>query len=155
MLVSLNTSCCTPSDQVITFGSTMSRINACVGFRAPAVVVGGTLTCRRPPPARKQEPGLPPGPEVHHAGEPGSAHVSVGFCSVCNSGGKLLTAKFVGITSYAIWPPPRMDHFPRPVGSHAKPTRGPKLLVSDFGLRKRSEERRVGKECRSRWSPYH
>ena len=23
------------------------------------------------------------------------------------------------------------------------------------GLYKRSEERRVGKECRSRWSPYH
>src|SRR2546422_9823846 len=23
------------------------------------------------------------------------------------------------------------------------------------GLNKRSEERRVGKECRSRWSPYH
>src|SRR5712691_3208229 len=23
------------------------------------------------------------------------------------------------------------------------------------GLRERSEERRVGKECRSRWSPYH
>src|SRR6266567_4616350 len=23
------------------------------------------------------------------------------------------------------------------------------------GLRRRSEERRVGKECRSRWSPYH
>src|SRR2546427_6162023 len=23
------------------------------------------------------------------------------------------------------------------------------------GVRKRSEERRVGKECRSRWSPYH
>src|SRR3712207_7883852 len=23
------------------------------------------------------------------------------------------------------------------------------------GLRDRSEERRVGKECRSRWSPYH
>ena len=22
-------------------------------------------------------------------------------------------------------------------------------------LRRRSEERRVGKECRSRWSPYH
>ena len=26
------------------------------------------------------------------------------------------------------------------------------FLYSDFG---RSEERRVGKECRSRWSPYH
>ena len=24
-----------------------------------------------------------------------------------------------------------------------------------FGLTTRSEERRVGKECRSRWSPYH
>src|SRR2546427_10954969 len=24
-----------------------------------------------------------------------------------------------------------------------------------YGLRMRSEERRVGKECRSRWSPYH
>ena len=23
------------------------------------------------------------------------------------------------------------------------------------GLEERSEERRVGKECRSRWSPYH
>ena len=30
------------------------------------------------------------------------------------------------------------------------------LLSSDvFGSRGRSEERRVGKECRSRWSPYH
>ena len=26
-------------------------------------------------------------------------------------------------------------------------------LINEFG--KRSEERRVGKECRSRWSPYH
>ena len=25
----------------------------------------------------------------------------------------------------------------------------------DFCTRMRSEERRVGKECRSRWSPYH
>ena len=27
--------------------------------------------------------------------------------------------------------------------------------ISKPGLRVRSEERRVGKECRSRWSPYH
>ena len=27
--------------------------------------------------------------------------------------------------------------------------------VSAFNLVERSEERRVGKECRSRWSPYH
>ena len=30
-------------------------------------------------------------------------------------------------------------------------------LITDFGAKPdtRSEERRVGKECRSRWSPYH
>ena len=27
--------------------------------------------------------------------------------------------------------------------------------LKDFLYRQRSEERRVGKECRSRWSPYH
>ena len=32
---------------------------------------------------------------------------------------------------------------------------GPRLFDSSFLLRSRSEERRVGKECRSRWSPYH
>ena len=25
----------------------------------------------------------------------------------------------------------------------------------EYGMEMRSEERRVGKECRSRWSPYH
>src|SRR2546430_17018844 len=29
------------------------------------------------------------------------------------------------------------------------------LLLEDLGATLRSEERRVGKECRSRWSPYH
>ena len=29
------------------------------------------------------------------------------------------------------------------------------VLVKDGPLLCRSEERRVGKECRSRWSPYH
>ena len=30
------------------------------------------------------------------------------------------------------------------------------IAVNDFNqFRSRSEERRVGKECRSRWSPYH
>ena len=33
------------------------------------------------------------------------------------------------------------------------PFRG--LLLTVLGSRSRSEERRVGKECRSRWSPYH
>ena len=29
------------------------------------------------------------------------------------------------------------------------------LLVPQYSEVTRSEERRVGKECRSRWSPYH
>ena len=35
--------------------------------------------------------------------------------------------------------------------------RGAKQIATAeaLGLKKRSEERRVGKECRSRWSPYH
>ena len=32
---------------------------------------------------------------------------------------------------------------------------GPGRLVQVAAHRNRSEERRVGKECRSRWSPYH
>ena len=32
---------------------------------------------------------------------------------------------------------------------------GVSYLVSVMAIGKRSEERRVGKECRSRWSPYH
>ncbi len=142
ILVSRTNSCWTPSDHVITFGSTMSRINACVLARASAVVVGGTLNCRRPPPERNPGPGvgLPPttGPDVHHAGGGGLVEEQVAFvfCSVCNSGGRLLMAKLRGMTSYAIWPPPRMDHLPWPVGSQANPTCGPKLFVSEFGLRK-------------------
>src|SRR3712207_4405495 len=34
-------------------------------------------------------------------------------------------------------------------------TEGPDGLVAQRRRRRRSEERRVGKECRSRWSPYH
>ena len=33
--------------------------------------------------------------------------------------------------------------------------RAEKIYLEELMLRTRSEERRVGKECRSRWSPYH
>ena len=32
---------------------------------------------------------------------------------------------------------------------------GKVLAITKNGIGARSEERRVGKECRSRWSPYH
>src|SRR5256885_3909116 len=34
-------------------------------------------------------------------------------------------------------------------------TRNAVLTISTYTVNMRSEERRVGKECRSRWSPYH
>ena len=44
-------------------------------------------------------------------------------------------------------------------GSGVPVTSDPRLTEMDFGAWEgepwRSEERRVGKECRSRWSPYH
>ena len=33
--------------------------------------------------------------------------------------------------------------------------KNPKGIIFTGGPNSRSEERRVGKECRSRWSPYH
>ena len=48
-------------------------------------------------------------------------------------------------------PPP-----PPPVPKEEKPKIEPKVaLVKPPPIDERSEERRVGKECRSRWSPYH
>src|SRR2546425_13013759 len=39
---------------------------------------------------------------------------------------------------------------------HAHDKVKPGITMDEIvALRKRSEERRVGKECRSRWSPYH
>ena len=38
---------------------------------------------------------------------------------------------------------------------HGGLKRGDQLLSVNGVVRGRSEERRVGKECRSRWSPYH
>src|SRR2546425_11645790 len=42
-------------------------------------------------------------------------------------------------------------------GARAVAVRGDTIAAvgSDDDIVKRSEERRVGKECRSRWSPYH
>ena len=37
----------------------------------------------------------------------------------------------------------------------AKEVAATDLLLVNRSPQKRSEERRVGKECRSRWSPYH
>src|ERR1700720_480607 len=143
MLLSRNSSCCTPNVQVITFGETRFGMSDCVAARASACVTGGTFTCSNPPNCRKPWPavglvGLAASKVAHHCGAPASAQVSPGFCSDCNCGGKLLIAKLFGMTSYARPAPPRTAHFPFPWGSQAKPNLGAKLLVSGFGARKNS-----------------
>src|SRR3989454_4616266 len=40
-------------------------------------------------------------------------------------------------------------------GVRQLPLPSPRLEAVEVGSDERSEERRVGKECRSRWSPYH
>ena len=40
-------------------------------------------------------------------------------------------------------------------GFHVRAPQFPLTSLADDVARLRSEERRVGKECRSRWSPYH
>src|SRR3712207_7334876 len=59
----------------------------------------------------------------------------------------------------------RGEDFPQvwPASPHGRPRPGPDEEETPCGSptsrcgssRRRSEERRVGKECRSRWSPYH
>ena len=44
-----------------------------------------------------------------------------------------------------------IDESPRSAGAWAKTD----VVVTEIDRASRSEERRVGKECRSRWSPYH
>src|SRR5256886_15581749 len=44
---------------------------------------------------------------------------------------------------------------PQDIGHPTDPEWGPATLLMYGDERFRSEERRVGKECRSRWSPYH
>ena len=41
------------------------------------------------------------------------------------------------------------------VGAHCLPQAAINALLVHHASAGRSEERRVGKECRSRWSPYH
>src|SRR5258707_15716009 len=51
----------------------------------------------------------------------------------------------------------REAHVPEEITFATKPELARRMVerVLDADLPARSEERRVGKECRSRWSPYH
>src|SRR5256885_16922785 len=63
---------------------------------------------------------------------------------------KVLVALLVVVLGSVVLPSPA--HAGTPFGGEAT---GVWVFVPATGLIIRSEERRVGKECRSRWSPYH
>ena len=66
----------------------------------------------------------------------------------------LLSTSAFAIASVALHAqlPTKVESFPvRDVRLTASPFKH----AEDMDIRYRSEERRVGKECRSRWSPYH
>ena len=78
--------------------------------------------------------------------------------------GVLLTAigifLLVSLVSYSRFDPPNSSRFDGgtinwagQVGAHVSYSLFAAVGFSAYALR--SEERRVGKECRSRWSPYH
>ena len=56
--------------------------------------------------------------------------------------------------SLATIPPDTLQATP-PVTAEELFGAGSTLAIEPFPTQSRSEERRVGKECRSRWSPYH
>src|SRR5256885_16029951 len=67
------------------------------------------------------------------------------YFTVCNKQGRLVTN--LDQANFAVYE----DNNPQVITHFSRETNVPLKLV----LLIRSEERRVGKECRSRWSPYH
>ena len=67
------------------------------------------------------------------------------------NGGSILYSQAISSTTFSIWYPSTPSFFR--FSSNSAETVSRKYLRAF--LRSRSEERRVGKECRSRWSPYH
>src|SRR3989442_6460771 len=68
-------------------------------------------------------------------------------------------ADVTGVQTWAL-PINRAVDAERPVGQASRPRDAAAPLCGEGGPARRpvagrSEERRVGKECRSRWSPYH
>ena len=86
---------------------------------------------------------------------PGRAILSIGFT--------FLVAGVIGVVGYSVAKPilqySGAEHSQtqpeETLSSAAAETAAPEESASAAVTETRSEERRVGKECRSRWSPYH
>src|SRR5258708_24543182 len=122
------------------WGMTVSSMKRVVSRRAAACVAGATYVCGNPAPARKLWPGVAPirpfSLAERHVGVGVSVQADGSFSSLCNCGGNVIEAKFWNFQPYDTPKPARTAVLPSPRGSHARPTRGPKLFLSVFGLPK-------------------
>ena len=110
----------------------------------------GRATSPRAPALRPSHPTVHPPESPHTAAEAGTSKIREGA-------NPLLTSS--GITRHLLTH--SRSHWEPCLGScgSVPPPSPPHVFLNHFGtplnLCFRSEERRVGKECRSRWSPYH
>ena len=75
---------------------------------------------------------------------------------LCDPTNKEAGKKVYPVISYQYDTSATLDEFAKEIASVSGVSEGETISVlKDFRTLLRSEERRVGKECRSRWSPYH
>ena len=108
--------------------------------------VVGLVEALRPAPAAASAPGSGASPApASGAGAPGAATLGASLTSAIGAGPASATDADTGPTL------PAPSRAPDPAELDVQDA----TTVADQYALLRSEERRVGKECRSRWSPYH
>src|SRR2546426_11508382 len=93
------------------------------------------------------------GIELSLAGHPHGGQIQVEILDHRLSPARFITDYIAGLYQRPLFAPASNER----AASNASVTRAfsPSLFASPSSPMARSEERRVGKECRSRWSPYH
>src|SRR2546430_4819105 len=147
MAVTVNvTAVARPANVAVTICGLLDPMLSVAVATPDALVVLGEVT---PP---------PPDPGAHVTATPGTGQLFASLAVTLKAAGRGLL-KYQGAGSPLVLtscvaapgvhgpvPPP----LPPPHANRSNPT-----PIAGSRLQRRSEERRVGKECRSRWSPYH
>src|SRR5256885_6761013 len=77
-----------------------------------------------------------------------SSTCALPICYAITVHSKAIYASLIELLNNGTFDMERLAPWLQTIAVQVKPDKGPRAP-------KRSEERRVGKECRSRWSPYH
>src|SRR5258707_14418979 len=96
-----------------------------------------------------------PGEVAHpiaHRARPRGSQPPAGSAHEEHEGAPPIRTAGVDAPARATLRPPRATRLGGPAKAAGEGARRPRPATAERG---RSEERRIGKECRSRWSPYH